>query len=78
MLGAKILQGGLSPLTTFLVGKICWEKSSQTRSPKVPDLTHLFFGWEGSATKIGHRKKGTLFLSSLLEDLEEFLESCLG
>ena len=29
----------------------------------------LFFGWEGSPTKIDYRKKvGTLILTSLLED----------
>ena len=29
----------------------------------------FFFGWEGSPTKIDYRKKGTLVLTSLLEDL---------
>ena len=28
-----------------------------------------FFGWEGSLTKIDYRKKGTLILTSLLQDL---------
>ena len=28
-----------------------------------------FFGWEGSPTKIGYRRKGTLIRTSLLEDL---------
>ena len=36
--------------------------------PVVPFLTH-FFGWEGSATKIGYGKQGTLIRTSLLEDL---------
>ena len=31
-----------------------------------------FFGWEGSPTKIDYRKKGTLILTSLLEDLVNF------
>ena len=29
----------------------------------------LFVSWEGSRAKIDHRKKGTLVLTSLLEDL---------
>ena len=33
-------------------------------SPVVP-----FFGWEDSPTKIDYRKKGTLTVTSLLEDL---------
>ena len=32
-------------------------------------FTVSFFGWEDSATKIDYRKKGTLILTSLLEDL---------
>ena len=28
-----------------------------------------FFGWEGSPTKIGYRKKGALILTSPLEDV---------
>ena len=36
--------------------------------PKVP-FYRFFFGWEGSPTKIDYRKKGTLLLTSLLEDL---------
>ena len=40
-----------------------------TRSPSSA-LSHPFFGWEGSPTKIDYRKKGTLMLTSLLEDLE--------
>ena len=32
-------------------------------------LYRFFFGWEGSPTKINYREKGTLILSSLLEDL---------
>ena len=39
---------------------------SQTRSPSIALLP--FFG-EGSPTKIDYRKKGTLSLTSLLEDL---------
>ena len=35
----------------------------------MPLLTRFFLGWEGSPTKIGYRKKGTLILSSPLEDL---------
>ena len=34
-------------------------------------LSHPFFGWEGSLTKIDHRKNGTLIATSLLEDLVE-------
>ena len=30
----------------------------------------VFFGWEGSPTKIDDNKKGTLILTSLLEDLD--------
>ena len=33
----------------------------------------FFLGWEGSPTKIDYRKKGTLILTSLLEDLGKFL-----
>ena len=40
-----------------------------TRSPSSALLP--FFAWEGSPTKIDYRKKGTLILSSLLEDLAE-------
>ena len=29
----------------------------------------ILFGWEGSPTKIDYRKKGTLILTTLLEDL---------
>ena len=35
----------------------------------VPFVANSFFGWEGSPTKIGYRKKGTLTLSSPLEEL---------
>ena len=39
----------------------------------MPFLTH-FFGWEGSPTKTGKtQKKGTLLLTSLLEDLDRVL-----
>ena len=31
--------------------------------------SHPFFGWEGSPTKIDHRKKATLIRTSPLEDL---------
>ena len=38
--------------------------------PAIGALSHrFFFGWEGSSTKIDHRKKGTLILTSVLEDL---------
>ena len=30
----------------------------QRLGPPVPFLTHFFFGWEGSPTKIDHRRKG--------------------
>ena len=37
----------------------------------MPDLSRVFFGWEGSPTKINYRTKdGTPLLTSLLEDLE--------
>ena len=48
-----------------------------TRSPseRGPFLTRFFFGWEGSPTKTDYRKKkGTLVLSSLLEDLAYILD----
>ena len=35
----------------------------------MPDLSPLFWGREGSPTKIDYMKKGTLVLTSLLEDL---------
>ena len=44
---------------------------SETRSPSSAILP--FFG-EGSPTKIDYRKKGTLILTSLLEDLGEVLK----
>ena len=34
--------------------------------PPVVPFHCFFFGWEGSPTKIGYRKKGTLILTSLL------------
>ena len=37
--------------------------------PVVPFLTRFFLGGEGSPTEMGYRKKGTLILASLLEDL---------
>ena len=45
-------------------------RSSSTLSP-------TFFG-EGSATNIDYRKKGTLILASLLEDLVENRAKCKG
>ena len=47
-------------------GSLAW-----TRSPSSA-LSHPFVGWEGSPTKIDYRKRGTLILTSLLEDLVEF------
>ena len=47
--------------------------ASLTRSPQLGALSHPFFGWEGSPTKIDCRKKGTLILTSPLEDLAEEL-----
>ena len=41
--------------------------------PVVPDLPHSFVGWEGSPTKTDYRKKGTLVLTALLEDLVHVL-----
>ena len=41
---------------------------SVSRSSWVPFLTP-FSGWEGSPTRIDCRKKGTLILNSVLEDL---------
>ena len=43
------------------------ERAFTVRSPSG---TLLPFLGEGSPTKIDHRKKGTLFLTSLLEDLD--------
>ena len=41
-------------------------------------FTVSFFGWEGNPTKIDYRKKGTLILASLLEDLQEYVLFCLA
>ena len=41
--------------------------SAFSRSPS--SASHPLFGWEGSPSKIDCRKKGTLILTSLLEDL---------
>ena len=46
----------------------------QPRSPSSA-LSHPFFGWEGSPAKIDYRKKGTLILTSLLEDLDDNMYS---
>ena len=46
----------------------CQAVVGASRSPSSA-LSHPFFGWEGSPTKIDYSKKGTLILSSLLEDL---------
>ena len=43
-------------------------RRSLSRSPNSA-LSHPFFGWEGSRTKMDYRKKGTLILTSPLEDL---------
>ena len=51
------------------------EKTSQ--APQDRAQTHPFFGWEGSPTRIENRKKGTLILSSLLEDLARLLHRAL-
>ena len=46
--------------------------AKMTRSPKGSSSALLpFFGWEGSPTKIDYIKKGTLILTSLLEDLDK-------
>ena len=46
----------------------CKRRAIETRSPVVP--FYVFWG-EGSPTKIDYRKKGSLSLASLLEDLGE-------
>ena len=38
--------------------------------PAIGALSHPFFGWEGSPTKIDYIKKGTLILTSPLVDLD--------
>ena len=48
------------------------ESSGTIPRPPSNALSHPFFGWEGSPTKIDYRKKGTLILTSLLEDLDPF------
>ena len=47
------------------------EESPVSRSPSSA-LKTVFFGWEGSPTNIDDRRKGTLILTSLLEDLGLF------
>ena len=49
-----------------LLGAKRYGGSNKLGPPVVP--FHLFF-WEGSHTKIGYSKKGTLIVTSLLEDL---------
>ena len=46
----------------------CNQANRLSRSSSSP-LSHHFFGREGSPTKIDYGKKGTLILTSLLEDL---------
>ena len=43
-------------------------RGEKPRSPS--SALEPFFGWEGSPTKIDNREKGTLILTSPLEDLE--------
>ena len=49
-------------------GRFWISTANDLRSPVVP--FYPFWG-EGSPTKIDHRKKGTLVLASLLEDLDD-------
>ena len=59
----------------FKVSTPSWSTAgTPTRSPSSA-VSHPFFGWEGSPTKIDYRKKGTLVLTSLLEDLAYIPES---
>ena len=65
---AQSLGFGVS-LGFFLLGRV---GSDQRRFPRVrPPVVpvYQFFLGEGFSTKIDYRKKGTLFLTSLLEDL---------
>ena len=63
------------PLTTIslyfgdLSRVLPWLARSHSKVP----LYRFFFGWEGSPTKIDNRKKGTLILTSLLEDPQFFV-----
>ena len=65
--------GGESGLGPLLEGWVAYfETHIYCRSPSIADLP--FFG-EGSPTKIEYRKKGTLILTSLLEDLAYSLQT---
>ena len=55
-------------IKTCLEAKAMGQIFYLARSPSSA-LSHLFFGWEASPTKIGYNKKGSLILTSLLEDL---------
>ena len=80
--GAKgaLPRGHMAPFPAWRFPAIClvlaWTarpkalKGQKTRSPSA---LLPFSGWEGSPTKIDYRKKGTLILTSLLEDL---MRSC--
>ena len=49
--------------------------AEMTRSPSSA-LLWFFFGWEGSPSKTNYTKKGTLILTSLLEELSMYNFTC--
>ena len=68
--------GSNSPLFTSPVAALMPSLDEQIaakdfHSPSSALLPFIFFGWEGSPTKIDYRKQGTLILTALLEDLAD-------
>ena len=60
-------QAALSQLAS--AGNEKWNEPCKLGPPARGPCSPNFFAWEGSPTKIDYRKKGTLILTSLLEDL---------
>ena len=61
---------GSAKTSDFLL-VFCPNAPNKARSPSSAP-SHPFFGWEGSPNKIDYIKKGTLILTSLLDDLEGY------
>ena len=60
------------------MGRCVHKRVGQTKTRSPSSALLPFFGWEGSPTKTDCRKKGTLILTSLLEDLDDTMEVSFG
>ena len=64
--GLKVTQGSKDVHLVWFQRSLGWCNHVLLGPPVVP---FYIYCWEGSPTKIDNRKKGNLFLTSLLEDL---------